>query len=281
MIEWKDVVVKAPLSQAPFSLKVPAGVTMFLGEGYARGTLLVRAAAGAAWLKGGTVELSGEAPKKALSKIGYAQASAAYPLGTRVDELFALVETARGLARGTLAKNLAQAGLADTLTLDLGTLPSGAQKAVALVTALEAQFVLLEEPFADLDPRAHAFVRAEIESARGGKRTIVFSSASFREARLADRIFIIAPDGARAVEANDARFFSIGGDYRLEIASTDARKVAALLASDASVSNVALLSHERLIVTTHEPQRLLRAVQSGVARGDFSLSATEWRSAAP
>lgn len=159
-------------------------------------------------------------------RIGYLPESPGLPgyLTARalLAELAALDGGAAVVRRETVARAMAQAGLADAADRRVGELSQGMRQRLGLAQALlgEPAVLLLDEPAAGLDPRAAAQLAAVIAAQRAAGRTVVLSSHFLPQvAELADQV-VLLERGAALFVGTRADVAARGGLERIYLEET-------------------------------------------------------------
>ncbi len=168
------------------SLSIGRGeICGLIGPNGAGKTTLLKLAVGLLRPSSGRVLLRGiplaEEPLKAKKLLGYA---AAEPLlSERMTAGRHLAFIARtfalgGEAGGRIAALAEELGFREALREPLGECPPGVRRKVSLASVFlhDPEIVILDEPWADLDPRSSGLVRQKLKSAAERGRTVLFST---------------------------------------------------------------------------------------------------------
>ena len=220
---------------AGLDLEVPAGsLTAILGPSGSGKTTLLRVLAGFERPDAGLISIGGSpvdgpgvyvAPER--RRIGYVpQEGSLFPHLTVAGNVgFGL--TARGRRSGTVDAMLTTVGLAGFGRRYPHQLSGGQQQRVALARALaiEPAVVLLDEPFASLDARLRAGVRADVQQIfrRAGTTAVLVTHDQDEALSTADRVAVLrdgkiaqcAPPEALYRRRADAGLASFVGDANL------------------------------------------------------------------
>ncbi len=182
------------------TLRVPAGsVTGLVGLNGAGKTTLLHLAVGLIEPSAGRIEVLGEVPSQSsphfLARIGFVAQERPLYRHFLVQEMLTLGRKLNprwddGLARTALAR------LNIPLNRSVGTLSGGQQAQIALVLALakRPEFLLLDEPFANVDPLARReFLKIMLEAAATNEMTILLSSHVIADLdRICDYLVILS-----------------------------------------------------------------------------------------
>ena len=154
--------------------------------------------------------------------VGYLPQTSAFPRGwTARDVLARAVDLSVSAGRAaTFAKAVERAGIdSATLSLPARKCSGGVKRRLGLACALagDPSLVVLDEPFAGLDPSARAGLRREMLGARERDATVLFASHELAEVEaLADRVFILEDGLTRPTtgssRAADLNRELLGGD---------------------------------------------------------------------
>jgi ABC-2 type transport system ATP-binding protein len=263
------------------SLVVPAGgIFGLLGPNGAGKTTTIRMLLSILTPDEGRVVLLGQegAGRRLSERIGYLpEERGLYPKMRVLDQLAFLGE-AKGLSRWDARKRartwLERLGLGDWLTKKVSDLSKGMQQKVQFAGALqhEPELVILDEPFAGLDPVNSQVMReVVVEVARSG-RTVLFSTHIMEHAeKMCDRIVIIAR-GTKVVDGTLAEVKREGGKSHVALSFTRNAQAARQVLADRSLVQVADdagASAEVQLATGADAERLLRALVAadvGLAR---------------
>lgn len=117
-----------------------------------------------------------------------------------------------------VTEKLAIVGLADAETQDASSLSGGEAQRVAFARALayDPDFLLLDEPTSDLDPRNTAVIEEAIETARTRGLGVAIATHDMHQAeRIADRVAVVL--GGRVIEVGPTeRVFNHPDDQRAQ-----------------------------------------------------------------
>ena len=176
----------------------PGEVVALVGPNGAGKSTTLRILAGAIRASSGVSRIGGHDvardPLAARQRLGYLPQKLGVPLATVVQDLAALVCTARDLPSEIGIRALTEAHLGERLGASLGELSGGQRQRVMLVLATLGSIdaLLLDEPGISLDTDGAEEVRDAISAARFDGASILFASHHLNEvARLADRIAVM------------------------------------------------------------------------------------------
>jgi heme ABC exporter ATP-binding subunit CcmA len=199
---------RTALHEVSFTLD-PGGLLMVLGPNGAGKTTLVRVLARLVRPDRGRVLLDGEdwlaAPPRRQIDVGLAtHATFLYDALTALENLV-FHGALYGLAdpAGTAREALAAVGLGRAADRLVGTLSRGEAQRVAIARALlhGPRLLLLDEPFAGLDPEAATSLGALLGAVHGGPTVVVTTHDLARMPPIATRCLVLI-DGAVAEEAS-------------------------------------------------------------------------------
>ena len=141
--------------------------------------------------------------KDPLRHIGVQLQSTPFFRGLTASENLALFANFYGvrLSRQQITELLARCGLTEVARTEASRLSGGQQKrlAIALTLSHQPRLIFLDEPTAELDPRARHEIRELIRSLASAGTTIVFTSHDMEEVgKLADRVVLVVEGRVRA-----------------------------------------------------------------------------------
>jgi ABC-2 type transport system ATP-binding protein len=180
-------------------LQMPrGGILGFLGPNGAGKTTTLRILLGLFAPDAGTVRVLGSAVECMRERIGYLPEERGLYRRMRADDAIAYLASLKGVARPVALKRARQLlerfGLGAFARVRVEGLSKGMAQKVQLIAAVahDPDFVILDEPFAGLDPVNQSDLQEFIrELAREGK-TILFSTHTMEHAeRLCDRLVIL------------------------------------------------------------------------------------------
>ncbi|MDR3526862.1 MAG: ATP-binding cassette domain-containing protein [Rhizomicrobium sp.] len=174
------------------------GILGFLGPNGAGKTTTLRLLLGLYQPDEGQVRVLGGAVGAMRPRIGYLPEERGLYRRARADDAIAYIATLKGLSWGEAKKRaralLERFGLGDFARVRVEGLSKGMAQKVQLLAAVahDPDFVILDEPFAGLDPVNQSDLQSFLqELAREGK-TILFSTHTMEHAeRLCDRLVIL------------------------------------------------------------------------------------------
>jgi ABC-2 type transport system ATP-binding protein len=192
---YDDVVVLHDLS-----LAVPAGcIYGLLGPNGAGKTTALRIMVGILMPDEGALSIFGEPfDRRHLKAIGYLPEERGLWRRAKVGELLQYLGELKGVPRTTIRHRIAE--LAERLSLDIALgrrieeLSKGTEQKIQLMAAMinDPQLLILDEPFAGLDPLSSARLVDLLLNLKQGGRTILFSSHRMdRVEKLCDEICLI------------------------------------------------------------------------------------------
>lgn len=175
------------------------GILGFLGPNGAGKTTTLRMLLGLYAPDAGEVRVLGGKVGKMRARIGYLPEERGLYRRMRADDAIAYIATLKGISRHEAKKRanalLERFGLAAFARVRIEGLSKGMAQKVQLMAAVahDPDFVILDEPFAGLDPVNQSDLEDFLRSlARQGK-TILFSTHTMEHAeRLCDRLVILA-----------------------------------------------------------------------------------------
>lgn len=183
------------------SLAIPQGcIYGLLGPNGAGKTTALRMMVGILMPDEGVVYISGEPfQRRHLKTIGYLPEERGLYRKAKVTELLLYLGELKGLSRAIIRRRIVELaerlGIGAALTRRIEELSKGMEQKIQLITAMinDPQLLILDEPFAGLDPLNSALlVELLLEWKRAG-RTILFSSHRMdRVEKLCDEICLIS-----------------------------------------------------------------------------------------
>lgn len=242
--------------------------------------LLLAVLAGAIAPRAGTATIDGKVPAAGRA-IAYVPRLPELPVELDVGSFLALASCLRGEPPAPPEQRLGVLGVAALSRRRIRTLALEESRAVALVEALtcRAPLVLLEDPLADLDPRAVGRVATALEDRVDSGATVLLSTASPGDARALahDALFFEGGKLARRTTDKDAWAPPMGPrGARLFIRSEGARFLLAELASDPTFQVVRGEGAD-LVVTGKDPVAMAAAVGAAVRRANVELDLLEFQ----
>ena len=249
MIQLDGVAARQrPLVLASVSVTWEAGVHSILGTRADGGPLLCALVAGILRPRSGAIRVLRGSPYDAeiRKQIARVPLDAALPDALRVDESLAMAAAIRGEPERPAAERLARLGIESLATRRVGSLSRPEARAVALaeaVTSSRVRVLLVEEPYAAMDPRACARLGACLRTLGEEGRAVVVDTASARDAaELADdHLLLRAGTVLGRTESLDDLAFGPPEGARIRIVARDeddGRVIGIALAGDADVQSV-------------------------------------------
>ncbi len=229
----------APLTLSPMTFTLDRGVHAILGgipDGVA---LLLSVMAGRARVRRGRVLVLGKPIAEVARSVAFVPRVPPLPDALTVTEMLDVAARIRGDASTTAEARLAPLGIESLAPRRIRSLTPPEAHAVALAEALTSKAVrvlLLDEPFASVDPRAAALLAERIRDRAKDGACVVVATASPRDASaLASSVLVLS----KGVLLRHDDTLSLGS-HRLHVVASDPRALVAALAKDASVLRVAL-----------------------------------------
>jgi ABC-2 type transport system ATP-binding protein len=260
------------------SLAVPAGVIYgLLGPNGAGKTTTLRMIMNILIPDEGTIRLFGEAGTghDFSARIGFLpEERGLYPKMRVLDVLVFLAEAKgveRRAARARALEWLDQLGLGDWRMRKVADLSKGMQQKVQFISALlhEPDLIVLDEPFAGLDPVNTGVLKDTVLDLRRGGKTIVFSTHIMEHAeKLCDQLCIIAR-GRKLIEGSVADVKQRHGGRHVTVAFDGATGDAQRLFADGRlVRGMQDFGQYAELEMTEgaDPQEILRALIDAGAR---------------
>jgi len=180
-------------------LKLPAGgILGFLGPNGAGKTTTLRILLGLYAQDGGAVRVLGSTVGRMRSRVGYLPEERGLYKRMRADDSIAYIAALKGMSRNAALKRARQLldrfGLGDFARVRVEGLSKGMAQKVQLMAAVahDPDFVILDEPFAGLDPVNQSDLEDFIRALAHEGKTILFSTHTMEHAeRLCDRLVIL------------------------------------------------------------------------------------------
>ncbi len=255
------------------SLRVPAGAIYgFIGPNGSGKTTTLRMILHIIHPDSGSIEVLGEAATRAANdRIGYLPEERGLYKKMKVRDLLTYYAALKGVSGADARREgetwLERFDLTGNATRPVETLSKGmAQKVQFIATVLtRPELLILDEPFAGLDPVNHDALRlAILELARQGT-TVIFSTHDMSMAeKMCDRIFMIF----KGDKVLDGTLDSIQEAYGADTVRLRVGGDAGLLAEHPAVERVTDMGHYQEVRLSGDPQALL---QSLVARTSVQL----------
>jgi ABC-2 type transport system ATP-binding protein len=236
---------QSPLSLSNVSLEWGPGVHAILGGSADGGPLLLALIAGWARPRAGTLRVLDADPRRReiRPQIAWVPLQAALPQGMRVGEVLATAARLRGDAPRPAEERLAVLGVESLARRRVETLSAGEARAVALAeaaTSTTVRILLIEEPFAALDPRAQSRVASVLRERAGLGHAVVVATGSPRDAsEVSDDEVTLVRGAVAPGGAGDALGRPLPPAVRMRIVTPDPHALSAALAQEASVEAVA------------------------------------------
>ena len=180
-------------------LQVPAGsLCGFLGPNGAGKSTTIRMIMSIIYPDTGSIDVLGSTALKNKDRIGYLPEERGLYRKMRVGEFLEYVARLKGRRRSGLTRHvrdwLARLELQDVYGKRCQELSKGMQQKVQFLSAIvhEPELLILDEPFAGLDPVNAALLKNLIREQHAMGRTIIFSTHVLQQAeQICDRIFLI------------------------------------------------------------------------------------------
>jgi ABC-2 type transport system ATP-binding protein len=196
----------------PLDLSIPRGSTYgLLGPNGAGKTTTIRMILRIIAVDAGTVQILGEPQsQRGLDRVGYVPEERGVYRRMRVRHLLSFFAELKGMppreSRARIDRWLERMDLSRWAEARVQELSKGMQQKLQFIAAVlhEPEVVILDEPFAGLDPLNQRLLREIITEQRQAGRTILFSTHIIEHAeRICDHVCIIAR-GAKVVDGTMA-----------------------------------------------------------------------------
>jgi ABC-type multidrug transport system ATPase subunit len=277
MIELDEVTARAaPLAIAPLTASLDAGVVALVGTRDDGVALVLAVLAGQERVqKGKLTVLGGEISAATRTAIAYVPLDAALPDSLRVNEVLDLAARVRGEPVRDAVARLDTLGVGLLARRRVRSLTPEEIRAVAAAEALSStktKVLLIEEPFAVMDPRASAAIGVELRRRADEGCCVVFTTASTRESHdLADHDIVFERGVVRRqgkpldpVAIEGAR----GAAIRVVVSGTNA--LLAALGDERDITEVEA-SPDSVVVRGASAIALARAISHAVKRANVDL----------
>jgi ABC-type multidrug transport system ATPase subunit len=236
---------RAPLTLARLTLSWGAGVHSLVGTPADGGPLVLELVAGQARLRAGRVRLLDASPGDAAVRpqVALVLGDAVLPDALRVADVLALAASLRGEPPRDPAARLAALGVEALAPRRARTLAPEEARAVALAEALTSarvRVLLLEEPLANVDPRAASRLPGLLRARGRDGCAVLVATASVRDAAdLADDHVLLRGGtvAGRAGSLGELAAFSPEG-VRMRVVASDPQALLEAVACEAAVEAV-------------------------------------------
>jgi ABC-2 type transport system ATP-binding protein len=220
------------------------GVLAVLGAPADGTTALLEVLGGVLPVRAGRATVAGVPASEARAQVAYVPLEPVLPDPLRVSEVCELATRLRGEPAMTAAACLSPLGIESLADRRVRSLSKGEARAVSLALALgsRARVLLVEEPFAGLDPSAAARVLEALRARAAAGACVVVTTASVRDATsLADQLGLLTQGVFTHVPPAVAHVGTSGARLRVVVAATAATEVApfvAALTAEAAIATV-------------------------------------------
>src|SRR6478609_6047279 len=258
---------KVALSEV--SCSFGAGITGLLGPNGAGKTTMMRAIAGLASLKRGSVSVLGADPRRqrgVYAGLALVPEDEAVPPGLTARQLVAYVAALHGLRdRAAPEAALSTVGLADVADRQVEGFSKGMRQRTKVAAALvtEPQVLVLDEPLNGADPVQRLHLIDLFKNLGAGGRTVIVSSHVLNEVeRMADRVIVLMHGRLAAAGSRHAIRDAMDDRPRhVLVRSDDGRRLAATLIGLESVAGVTMdTTRDGLVIQTVQARDLATAL---------------------
>jgi len=241
------------------------GVLAVLGAPADGTTALLEMLAGVLPVRGGTATVAGVPPREARAQVAYVPLQPVLPDPLRVSEVCELAARLRGEPAMTAAARLSPLGIESLAERSVRSLSRGEARAVSLAIALSsrASVLLIEEPFAALEPSASARVLEVLRARATAGACIVVTTASVRDATsFADQLGLLTQGVFTHLPPALAHVGTSGARLRVVVSANAATEVAPFVSALAAESAIATVE-----TATFAATRVIHAAVSVVVSG--------------
>jgi ABC-2 type transport system ATP-binding protein len=266
---------QAPLTLAPMTFALANGIHVLLGGPPDGGTLLLAVLAGRARVRRGRAVVLDKPPGDVSTR----RAIALIPRASSLPEALTVAEMLDGSARirgdapSAADARLEQLGIASLAPRPIRSLSLSEAHAVALAEAITSPTVrvlLLEEPFASVDPRASVLLAERLRERAKGGAAILVATASARDATTLATSVLILSNGKLVRHGSTLESVAPSGSHRVHVVASDPRALVAALARDAAVSQVAL-DGDAIVVEGGDRTAVANAIARAAVDGQIDL----------
>jgi ABC-2 type transport system ATP-binding protein len=266
------------------------GVLAVLGAPADGTTALLEVLAGVLPVRAGRATVAGVPASEARAQVAYVPLEPVLPDPLRVSEVCELATRLRGEPATTAAACLSPLGIESLADRRVQSLSRNEARAVSLALALgsRARVLLVEEPFAGLEPSAAARVLEALRARAAAGACVVVTTASVRDATsLADQLGLLTQGVFTHVPPAVAHVGTSGARLRVVVAATAATEVApfvSALTAEAAIATVetatfagtrVLHAAVAVVVSGVDLLALARAVGVAAARTGANVLAIE------
>lgn len=266
------------------------GVLAVLGAPADGTTALLEVLAGVLPVRAGRATVAGVPAREARAQVAYVPLEPVLPDPLRVSEVCELATRLRGEPATTAAACLSPLGIESLADRRVQSLSRNEARAVSLALALgsRARVLLVEEPFAGLEPSAAARVLEALRARAAAGACVVVTTASVRDATsLADQLGLLTQGVFTHVPPAVAHVGTSGARLRVVVAATAATEVApfvSALTAEAAIATVetatfagtrVLHAAVAVVVSGVDLLALARAVGVAAARTGANVLAIE------
>lgn len=210
------------------------GVLAVLGAPADGTTALLEVLAGVLPVRGGKATVLGAPASEARARVAYVPLEPVLPDPLRVSEVCELATRLRGEPATSVAACLSPLGIESLAERRVRSLSAGEARAVSLALALgsRARVLLVDEPFAGLEPSPAARVLEALRARAAAGASVVVATASVRDATsIADQLGLLTQGVFTHVPPAAAHVGASGARLRVVVAAAAATEVAPFVAA--------------------------------------------------
>jgi ABC-2 type transport system ATP-binding protein len=265
-----------PHALSPITASLDAGVHAFLGAREDGVGVLLAAIAGRARARSGRVRVLGASPTEpAIARgVAYVPREPALLEALRVREVLEIAAQVRREPPMDPVARLQTLGIVDLLERKVESLTLDEARAVAVCEAVTslAKVVLLDEPYARIDPRAASNLAAAVRGRAADGGCIVVATASPREAtELATDLHVLDKGSlVRATATASDLLARSPRPARFRVVAADARALVAALAAEAAIASLEA-DGRGVVATGAEPLEVAAAIARAALRAGVEL----------
>ncbi len=277
LIVLEGVIARVPpLALAPLTARFEAGVHALLGGRADGPSVVLGVIAGSVRVRGGRAQVLGSPAGDAHVRrsVAHVPLDVALLPSLRVDEVLAVAARVRGEPARAAASRLSPFGLGPLAERRISSLSREEARAVAFAEALTstATLLLLEEPFASVDPRALGHLLDAIRARARDGACILVATGSTRDARALGDDVLTFSRGAlvRRAPATDALVLAGPRGASVRVVASDPKRLAIALAGEPAVRTVAI-EEGILVLGAEDVVSVAAAVARTALREDVAL----------